>query len=697
MKLKNILVTGFVALAMVSCDDFLSVDAPSSYTEEFVFSQMTEANRALNGVYASILVGDLYGDNYQGNFNLNSDVEMQMYTDDSEKDANYRSFNCTSKGSHIQKFWNAAYNAIEYANRFIHGLETSPLYDENDSEIMQMLGEAKCLRAMVYHDMVVMFGDIPFTFTSASQQEQGYVIPVADREEIQKQLIEDLKAIAPKMTSSATTTVERCNREFANALIARIALTAGGYSLRPDKSSATSYGTMQRSSNYQEFYGTAQEYAKKVIDGGTHQLTASYRDVFVKPSNFELVGGDDVIFEIPFAKESTGNTGYIHGPKSDSYEGQTTGKNVWGESKGSAALSAFYRFMFDENDKRRDFVNGLWGYTTNEVTLAQDSCVFTANYTVTNNKWSKLWANAGQFTNISTGSTGINFPYMRYADVLLMYAEATNELNGPTAEAQEALRQVRARAFDDQAAVKAYIAQASASKETFLKAVLDERKFEFAGENSRWRDLVRNNIYNREVVYSFLRYYTVSMNEGCSTVTEFDDDLREHDGIFDEEGNSYLDVLPVDIYFHILPQDQKGAWRVADSDIYAYPYPNTTMDMLYIYNPYKAVAKPANSLTALETNKWGQTVTWLETSSPMYSWESNQEPTNQCRYSFYGYIRYNLAGEVVLVKDGAEQPVSWTAVPEASQLPPVRYILPYPETAIQRSAGAYKNYYGYQN
>lgn len=90
-----------------------------------------------------------------------------------------------------------------------------------------------------------------------------------------------------------------------------------------------------------------------------------------------------------------------------------------------------------------------------------------ADYTVHNNKWSKLWANAGQFTNLSASNTGINFPYMRYTDVLLMNAEAVNELEGPTATAQESLRQVHARAFDDQSVVSAYIAQVASSKETF--------------------------------------------------------------------------------------------------------------------------------------------------------------------------------------------------------------------------------------
>ena len=687
MKLKNILLTGVAALALVSCDDYLSVDAPSSYTEEFVYSQKTEINRALNGVYAAILVNDLYGNNFQSTFALNSDVEMQTYTSDVATHNSYRRFDCDSEGSEINKYWTAAYNAIEYANRFIYCLSNSPLYDETDTEIMQMMGEAKCLRAMVYHDMVVMFGDIPFTFTAAAQLGNDYVIPVADRQTIQDELIKDLEAIAPYMSSSATVTVERASKEFAYALIARIALTAGGYSLHPDKSNTASYGTMQRPSNYKDYYTIVKNYTNKVIESNVHSVGTSYSDVFTKESNFELISGGDPIFEIPFAKESTGNTGYIHGPASSANNGQTLGKNVWGASSGNAALSAFYRYAFDQKDKRRNFINGLWYYGSNSDASAQDSCLLNNSYTVYNNKWSKLWANPGQFTNISSGSTGINFPYMRYTDVLLMNAEAINELEGPTVAAQEALRQVRARAFDDQSLVTEYIATASASKESFLQAVLDERKLEFAGENSRWRDLVRNNLYSREVVYSFLRYLYVATNSFGSTCG-FEDDVAEHDNVFYEDGLCYLDDLPEQMYFHVLPPNTEE-WKVDPSTVYGYPYPNTTMDMLYIYNPDRRSSRPANAQAAIE----GATFEFKD----FYYWDGTSTVTNQCRYSFYGYIRYTVSDEIMLVKDGAETPLTGKTVPSVDQLPPVRYILPYPSTVIQRSAGAYKNYYGYTN
>lgn len=75
MKIKNIIITGVAALTLASCNDFLDVEAPSAYTPDFVFSQKSEIERALNGVYAQALVGDLYGNAYQLTFNLNSDVD----------------------------------------------------------------------------------------------------------------------------------------------------------------------------------------------------------------------------------------------------------------------------------------------------------------------------------------------------------------------------------------------------------------------------------------------------------------------------------------------------------------------------------------------------------------------------------------------------------------------------------------------
>lgn len=669
MKLKYILITGLVAIGLSSCNDFLDVEAPSKYGNEYVFSDKTEINRALNGVYAQLLSGDTYGGAYLSTFCLNSDVDMAIYTSDEKTTNSYRRFDCTPMGGEIQKTWNAAYKGVEYANNFIHQLENSELYKEDDEELHQMMGEAKVLRAMFYHDLIVMFGDIPFSLTPVAGDDDNtaLLLPVTDREEAHKLLIEDLKSIASKMqfATNLSEGVERVSKEFCWSMIARMALTCGGYSLRPDKSNPSNYGTMERPADYKDYYEIARQYCDSVISSGTHALNLSYRQVFIDECNYKVNNNDDPIFEIPFGKNSTGNIGYIQGPSSDLNEGNTAGSNIWGECKGNARLNALYRFLFDEDDLRRDYVNGMWYYKYDGTpTLRNDR-------TVHNNKWSKLWSITSLGTN-SAGNTGINFPYMRYTDVLLMYAEAVNELEdgvGGTngAKAIEALRQVRNRAFNDAGKVEEYLNTVSIDKKTFLKAILDERKFEFAGENMRWRDLVRNNMYGVEVYYTFMRYYGVAVNGESSMDME---DVSMHDGKYPE----FWEKIPYTIYYK---GDKTSVPNPNDVNV----YPNTSMNVLSFYknNLYDTSDNPNN---AGETG-WTQTT--------LFGWWNDVDglPENQMLYSFYGYVRGDYRGNIHVIRNGA------TETPSVDNLPPVRYILPYPNSAIQRSAGAYKNYYGY--
>ena len=659
MKLKYLFFAALASLGFTACSDFLDVDSVSKYDSEGVFGEKTEINRALNGVYAKLMSGDFYGDAYFTKFVFNSDVEFTTNTSDVATNNSFRRFDGNSTASDVEKFWNAAYSGVEYANNFVYYLERSPLYSTEDAEIMQMMGKAKVIRAMFFHDLVTYFGDIPFTFEPASVVE-NYVMPIVSRDEVYKTLIEDLKSIAPYMKFAANLSngVERASKEFCWSMIARMAMHAGGYSLRPDTDNPANFGKMERPANYKELYKTALAYCDSVISSATHTLSLPYYRVFVNECNYVVNSNDDPIFEIPFAKETSGNVGYVHGPKSELYEGSTSGDNIWGEAKSSAALSAFYRFMFDPEDARRDYLNGLWGYLYNgEPTIS-------VSYTVYNNKWSKLWSTSGNPE--SAGNTGINFPYMRYTDVLLMYAEAANELNdGPTDAAKAALRQVRQRAFTNPEKIDSYIESMSGSKDDFLKAVLDERKFEFAGENMRWKDLVRNNLLAENTYYNFLRYLVCGENgAGQSAYQEM---VEEYDGM-----PEYLDKLPSTVYYMIGANPQTPS-----------VFPNTSLRIIDIYNPYDDVV-----VSTVPDEYRALTVQYP------YAWASDAGVVNaQCLYSFYGYIYCDqISGLVYLNTNGKYS----THAPSANaSLPPVRYILPYPNAAIQRSAGAYKNYYGY--
>lgn len=682
MKLKYFILTGLALTALSSCDDYLEVEAPSKYTNEYVFSKESEIEYALNGVYAKMLNNNTYGSKYLTTFCFNSDVDFNANSNEASANNTYRRFDCNSEGSDLASTWSAAYSGVETANNFIYNLQNSEIYNDENEALTQMMGEAKVIRAIFYNDLIDLWGDIPFNLNPTYTKE-NFVDPIVDRTEIRKQLIDDLKSIAPKMkfSSEIENTVERISKEACWAMIARLALSAGGYSLHPDKENAASRGKMQRPENYKEFYKIARDYCDSVITSGTHALTFSYQDVFTNECNFIVSNADDVIFEIPFTKKTSGNIGYDQGPTGNNYEGYTEGLNTWGKAGGGARLAAHYRFSFDELDLRRDFINGMWYY------LYDGTPSIRADYTVHNNKWSKFWNSRNDFETISEGSTGINYPYLRYTDVLLMFAEADNEINnGPSDKAIQCLREVRNRAFtpENQALkVEAYIASVSGSKESFLKAVLDERKWEFAGENMRWKDLVRNNLYSETLYYTFARFYGQGENAGATSM--WLEAAEQYDGVV--EGR-YSDKLPMDLYYCIVP-NRDG--NVAN-------YPNKTLNVLYLWNPYTNSQRPsAENLPESAIDADGNKAT-VWSSGSYYQWwnDGAGTPTNQCMYSLYGFMRGKPnTSDVIMIGNNGEDITISSPLTDLSQLPVVRYILPYPNAVIQRSAGAYKNYYGY--
>lgn len=665
MKLHNYLIAGLSVLTLGACSDYLEVEAPSKNTLDYVYSDPTEMNRALSGVYAGLLSGDLYGKAMHGSYQLNSDVDFKDFSSELSGTGNFKRFDCDDQGGQ-KSAWTAFYSVIERANIFVDQAEKSDiLEDENSAEdVYQMIGEAKVLRAICYHDLTWMFGDVPFTFTP-SYDAEDLIYDVVDRTTMLTKLIEDLKEIAPKMkyANELSDGTQRISKDMAWAMIARLAMTAGGYSLRPD---GNTYGKMERPDNYLDFYKTAAAYCDSVINNTNHALNKEYYKVFVDECNFVIDNGnDDVIFEIPFAKEASGNIGYAQGPKMDSSDGVTV--HNYGKADSSAALSAFYRFFFDEDDARRDYLNQLWSYTA-----ADNKATLQSGYTVYNGKWSKLWVNGGLGSQ-TEGNTGINYPYMRYADVLLTYAEALNEINeGPTAEAKLALETVRARAF--RGAPEKITEYPQGGKEEFLKAVLDERKFEFAGENMRWRDLVRNNLYNECIYWSFFRYYAIAEDLGNSS------DYIDYVATYDKGDDNGWSKLPAVIYYND-NVDNNGLYSEAQ-------FPNQNVKVVEIFNRYTAMS--STDAAAIQKKSQKDFFDWYDANVG--------SPKAQCQFSFYGYIRTSAlhSTDIVIIKDGtpvaAPHPSTY---PKAADLPVVRYLMPYPANVISRAHGKYEQHYGY--
>lgn len=714
MKLNKIFISGLAMLSLTACNDYLEVEpATNVASTDMVFASEGEIRTALYGVYAKLCSDNLFGNQLYNTFMLNSDVDFYANANEAATGNQPRRFDVRSDASNVESLWNNLYSAVETANEFIYNLQNSSLYAEETEDgasempdgtivtiqvpkvtpMTQMMGEAKVMRAMFYHELLSYWGDVPFTFR-ATYDSDNLLPPVTDRQVVSDSLIADLIHAAEYMQSDVSIGNERISKEAAYAMIARLALQAGGYSLNHDAGNDKSY-YMKRPDNYREYYTIARNYAEAVIEEGTHSLGKSYRQVFIDECNFvPPTTNDDVIFEIPFARGNNSYWGYNQGPTNGVDTGDATdySNSIWGATSGGVRTSHFYRYSFDERDLRRDYVTGFWYYSNQGLPTMR------LDYAMHNNKWSKLW-NSNGLGKSTTSGTGINFAYIRYADVLLMFAEAENELLGPTAEAQEALKTVRRRAFSgsDQAEmVDEYVAEAAGSKESFLDAVLDERKWEFAGENMRWKDLVRNNKYAEKLFFTFLDYYAIT--EAMAGTSNYLDLVEEYDKV------PYGEVFVQEMYSFLTKN-----YKVAD-------FPNSGLYMFYIVNPYDGTIQnptgvsvaayvdeneldvepvSARSITGLTTssNSIGWTVTTL-------SWSNDDgSPKGQVVYSLFGYIRINQAGNIIVTgNDGNVH--AFGVNPDNIQdninrLPPVRYLLPVPEEAIARSSGAYKNYYGY--
>ena len=141
---------------------------------------------------------------------------------------------------------------------------------------------------------------------------------------------------------------------------------------------------------------------------------------------------------------------------------------------------------------------------------------------------------------------------------------------------------------------------------------------------------------------------------------------------------------------HRMIKNQLYGYIVNDAYAFELTYPNQSLPSLRLYNAYTRLSQPTTSQIrtfGFAAEGWSN--------AKFYNWfnDATAQPNNQCKYSFYGYIRTDDNGNIWLIRNGVQE--QFNSIPAVESLPAVRYILPYPNQVIQRSSGAYKNYYGY--
>ena len=465
--------------------DFLDAPAKSTLDESVIFSTPGLAKGAVDGIMEPFGQTNSYRGRFIPFYGFNTDTEWN-YSSSSVGSSQGELMIYDTKPNNSQmnsenNAWAMMYSGIERANICIRGLRNfgNP---EPGTELGQLLGEALTLRAIYYADLTKAWGDVPARFEPINSET--IYLEKSSRDVIYKQIIQDLgeasTLVAWPNESGYTNSVERVNKSFVKALRARLAMVASGYQRFPDG--------VRRSNDpeltVEKMYKIALDESRDVINSGTAHLEPSF-ETFWKNYNKEFTNaGGESLWEIPFA-DGRGRVLFsfaVRHRSVDQYTGQARG--------GIAGPLPTVFYDYDESDLRRDVtcVPYQWGTAVNGVSQQELVGLNTWYFGKYRYEWMDRYVT-------STNDDGVNWVYMRYAEVLLIAAEAANELEGPGAAAPY-LKEVRRRAFPSAlhaTKVDAYV-NALSSKQDMFNAIVNEHEYEFTGEMVRKQALIRWNL-----------------------------------------------------------------------------------------------------------------------------------------------------------------------------------------------------------
>lgn len=474
--MKKVFYIAAVVITLVSsssCKKFLDLPSESKFNAETIFENVPRAEMVVVGCYSQTFNREFY---YQLGMGTDECFSTEAESNSKNQVANY----VYTPANIPTSTYTAMYAGIEYANVAIKGIKGMTVNSPTEqSRLDMLLGEAYAIRAMNYLNVVRFFGDVPYSTTPVV--ETGiFTSSRVSRDVIYDGCISDLQTavkLLPWKSSGMVPTTERFTKNSAYGILARVALYAAGYSLRWDLTSysAGSVKIAQRpdANRIKELYKIAIDACKAVIDRGENSLLPSYENVFRG------------LIKAQYNNESMLEFGQYGNDNNGSSVGYTNGiyahtSCMYGKSQPAMGVTPTYWYDFAPGDTRRDVT--ICNYSIN-ADNGHDMNSYTSN---TIGKFRVNWA-AKNGTAIN--KRDINWPVLRYSDVLLMYAEALNEYyNNPPAEAKQAFEQVRTRAFAGDATK---IGTTPTDYLGFRNAIINERKFEFGFESLRRTDLAR--------------------------------------------------------------------------------------------------------------------------------------------------------------------------------------------------------------
>jgi hypothetical protein len=441
---KILLLLAGVVVGLTSCNK-LSEDPKSVIVSSQFYQTTSDATSAVNAVYSTLNsdpAGDfpLYG--RQLNLLVENASDNQLYSP-SNTNPDVRALGTEtyiSSNSRIQKVWQQLYYGINRANIAIDNVPTIQM----DTTLRaRLVRESKFIRALLYFDLVRLYGDVPLVLHNPNSTDiDNLLIARTPSAQVYSQIIADLEDATNLPKSYSSTDLGRATSGAAHTLLAKVYLT-------------------------QQDWPDALTQLNLVINGGYgYALFPNYYDAFQKATK----NGVEHIFSVQFETNlgEANSTQYL----SESFTSFNTGTFPIDIPVDTSLYN-----LFSAKDTRRSvtFYNTVYNAATGQ------NVVFNNAYTPYFNKFVDY-----SLSPLSSQSlSGVNYPVLRYADVLLMKAEAINEINGgPTSDAYNAINQVRTRA---------QIANLTSglNQSAFRDSIFLERRKEFIQEGHRWFDLVR--------------------------------------------------------------------------------------------------------------------------------------------------------------------------------------------------------------
>ncbi|MES2274925.1 MAG: RagB/SusD family nutrient uptake outer membrane protein [Bacteroidota bacterium] len=493
-----------------SCKKYLTEDPVTSFSTADAFGNVANATSTVLGVYARMAGDAGYGIRLSMYYTVDAD-DMVGPANNATPDADRRDiarYGATLTNNQIEAPFENLFIGIERANICIKYIPLMSQYTSGSASdqaaLKRLYGEVLTLRAQFYFEAIRNWGDLPAQFLPSADQP-NLVIAKTDRDVIYDHIIADLKTaedLVPWRTD--VNRDERITKGAVKGLRARIALFRGGYSLRNASSQ------MERKADYLTYYQIAlSECTDLLARRDQHTLNVANSNGFQTLFKTYVDGHTlDPTGEIMFEVAMTGGSG-IADSKLGYYDGPRllNGSTSYGNSSITANPTYFYDF--DQNDQRRDVTIAPYYFNSDGTKVLQKITVLNSA------KFRRDWMANPSFSALTTSGNqyfGINWPILRFSDVLLMFAEADNEINpAPSVAAQNALKEVRTRAFGGNAAL---IGTIPTDKAGFFNAIVNERLFEFGGEGIRKFDLIRWNLLNAKLLDTRARM-TLMLNKAA--------------------------------------------------------------------------------------------------------------------------------------------------------------------------------------